>query len=360
MMSEPMPDAMKRLIDLKGMTPREIERFCRDALRQREGQGLRIAVSLFRKRRESIDGMEDINRAFRSQVKECCWVSSTAVEKIEDSADGTRKLLYRLDDGNIVEGVLIPGPDRMTLCVSTQVGCASGCSFCLTGNGGFLRNLTRSEIVNQVFAAERTAGKPVANIVLMGSGEPLNNYDAVRGFIEIATGRHGMGFSPKKVTISTCGVAPMIERLADDRVAASLAVSLNAVTDEVRNRIMPLNRTWPLERVLRSLRYYTERSGKHVTVEYVLFRGVNDADEDAKRLCELLEGLPCMVNLLLFNPFLGSSFERPDDERVSAFRDILVRGNLVTIVRRSRGRDISAACGQLKAAAAGSKEGQSP
>jgi 23S rRNA (adenine2503-C2)-methyltransferase len=343
------------------MTPREIERFCRDSLGQRPGRGLRIAASLYRKRIESLDRMQGINRPFREQVKERCRVSTIALEGIEGSADGTRKLLYRLDDGNIVEGVLIPGPDRMTLCVSTQVGCASGCGFCRTGTGGFLRNLTLPEIVNQVFAAERSAGMTVANIVLMGTGEPLSNYHAVRRFAEIATDRNGMGFSPKKVTISTCGIAPMIERLADDGVHASLAVSLNAVTDEVRSRIMPVNTVWPLERLMRSLRYYTERSGKPVTIEYVLFRGVNDAVEDAKRLCTLLDGLPCMVNLLMFNPFPGSAFERPDDTQVPAFRDVLVRGNLVTVVRRSRGRDISAACGQLRASCAtADKDGQAP
>jgi 23S rRNA (adenine2503-C2)-methyltransferase len=205
--------------------------------------------------------------------------------------------------------------------------------------------------VNQVFAAEgRAGGRPLTNIVLMGTGEPLGNYDAVRTFLTIATDRHGLGFSPRKVTLSTCGLAPMIERLADDSVDVSLAVSLNATTDAVRDRIMPVNRTYPLDRLMRSLRYYAGKTARTVTIEYVLFRDVNDSIEDAERLVELTAELPCMVNLLTFNPFPGSGFEHPDAERLSAFRDVLVRAPRVTVVRKSRGSDILAACGQLRAA----------
>jgi 23S rRNA (adenine2503-C2)-methyltransferase len=339
------------VIDLKGMTPADIDRFCTERLHQRAGQGLRAAALLFRGRIEDIAAMTDLNRPFREQLRAACRISSLAVEHSEVSADGSTKLLYRLDDGNSVEGVLLPGPGRLTLCVSTQVGCASACGFCLTGRGGLVRNLAPSEIVNQVFAAERHAGgREVSNIVLMGTGEPLNNYDAVRTFVGIATDRHGLGFPPKRVTVSTCGIAPMIERLADDGVAASLAVSLNATTDQVRDRIMPVNRSWPLERLMSALRYYTERTGRTVTIEYVLFRDVNDTSDDAHRLVALTEGLPSMVNLLMFNPFPGCAFETPDQERLSRFRDILVRASRITVVRKSLGRDIGAACGQLRAA----------
>ena len=338
------------LIDLKGLCPDEIDRFCTGHLGQRPGQGLRVAARLFRDRIEDLGRMADINRAFREQLQARCRISTLAVERAEASADGTEKLLYRLEDGSSIEGVLIPGTERLTLCLSTQVGCASGCGFCLTGTGGLVRNLTVAEIVNQVFAAERhAAGRAVPNLVLMGTGEPLSNYDAVKRFVEIATDRNGMAFSPKRVTISTCGIAPGIERLADDGVPASLAVSLNATTDEVRDRIMPVNRTWPIAKLLQAMRYYTDRSGRSVTIEYVLFSGVNDSIGDAQRLVELTEGLPCMVNLLLFNPHPGSAFERPAEERLSAFRDVLVGASRIAVVRKSRGRDISAACGQLRA-----------
>ncbi len=339
-------------IDLKSLTPRELDRFCIDRLGQRPGQGTRIAVWLYRNRTEDIDAMLDINRPFREALKLHAKISVLAVKGRKVSGDGTEKLLYGLADGNTVEGVLIPGPGgRLTLCLSSQVGCASGCGFCLTGSGGLVRNLTVSEIVNQVFAAGKSASAPVTNLVLMGTGEPLSNYDAVISSVQIATDRNGMGFSPRKVTISTCGLAPMIEKLADDGVDVSLAVSLNATTDEVRDRIMPVNKTYPIARLMQALRYYTEKTGRTVTIEYVLFKDVNDSLEDIKRLMTLLQDLPCMINVLLFNPVPGCSFERPDEQRAFLFRDMLVNSGFVTVVRNSRGRDINAACGQLRAVA---------
>jgi 23S rRNA (adenine2503-C2)-methyltransferase len=346
----------ENIIDLKSLTPREIDRFCTDRLGRKPGQGARVAVWLYRRKVEDIDAMTDLNRPFREQLKHHSVISRLAIEQRSASGDGTEKLLYRLSDGNAVEGVLIPGPGgRLTLCVSSQVGCASGCGFCLTGSGGLVRNLTVSELVNQVFAAGKIAGENmISNIVLMGTGEPLSNYEAVRSFIEIATERNGMGFSPRKVTLSTCGLAPMIERLAEDGVEVSLAVSLNATTDEVRNSIMPVNKTYPLARLMKAMRYYCDTTGRTVTIEYVLFKGRNDSTEDVKRLMVLLQDLPCMINILLFNPFPGSSFDRPDEERAFFFRDVLVNNGYVAVVRNSRGRDIHAACGQLRAVASAS------
>jgi 23S rRNA (adenine2503-C2)-methyltransferase len=344
-------------IDLKGITPRELDRFCIDNLGQRPGQGTRVAVWLYRRKVEEFDAMADLNRAFREQLKHHATISTLALTKRSASGDGTEKLLYGLDDGNAVEGVLIPGPGgRFTLCVSSQVGCASGCGFCLTGSGGLVRNLAVPEIVNQVFAAQKHAGsRTISNIVLMGTGEPLANYDAVRTFIEIATDRDGMGFSPRKVTLSTCGLAPMIEKLAADGVDVSLAISLNATTDDVRDRIMPVNKTYPIERLLQSLRRYCVATGRTVTIEYVLFKDVNDSNDDVRRLMDLLRDLPCMINILLFNPFPGCSFDRPEEQRAFVIRDMLVSNGFVTVVRNSRGRDINAACGQLRAATSASR-----
>lgn len=337
--------------DFKGLTPKDIDRFCTETMGQRPGQGTRAAVWLFRKRVEDFDLMTDLNRPFREQLKRHCRISQLAIEQQTTSEDGTVKLLYRLDDGNTVEGVLIPGPGRLALCVSTQVGCASGCAFCRTGESGLTRNLTAAEIVNQVFAAQKIATARITNVVLMGTGEPLSNYDAVKTFVQAATDRHGMGFSNRKVTISTCGLAPMIEKMAEDKeMDASLAVSLNATTDAVRDRIMPVNKTYPLARLMQALHHYGKTTGRNVTIEYVLFRGVNDSDEDTGRLMELLRGLPCMINILMFNPFPGAPFKRPDEERVYAFRNILLNHGFVAVVRNSRGKDINAACGQLRAA----------
>ncbi len=326
-----------------------MERFCAEELRQKPGSGTRVAIRLFRKKAEDFDAMMDLNRLFRERLKERCTISSLVITKRTTAEDGTEKLLYRLDDGNTIEGVLIPGPERLTLCVSTQVGCASGCGFCLTGSGGLVRNLTPAELVNQVFAAGKLMnGQPINNIVLMGTGEPLSNYDAVKKFVEVLTEQNGMGYSPKKVTLSTCGLAPMIERMAGD-INVSLAVSLNAATDEVRSRLMPVNRAYPVARLLRALHHYCDKTGNTVTIEYVLFKGINDSDDDAHQLMELLKGLPCMINLLMFNPFQNAPFERPDEERVYAFRNILLNHGHVAVVRNSRGRDINAACGQLRA-----------
>ena len=340
------------LIDLKGLTPQEIEQFCFRHLGQKPGQGTRVAVLLFRKKIEDFDAMVDLNRPFREQLRRQCRISQLAVEQLTTSDDGTKKLLYRLDDGNTIEGVLIPGPGgRLTLCVSSQVGCASGCGFCRTGEAGLVRNLTPAEIVNQVFAAQKIVAAPITNIVLMGTGEPLSNYDAIRSFVQTMTDRSGMGYSNKKVTISTCGLASAIERMADDtEMDASLAVSLNATTDELRDRIMPVNKVYPLARLMQALHYYCKVTANTVTIEYALFKGINDSDEDAARLMELLSGLPCMINMLMFNPFPGASFERPDEKRVYAFRNILVKHGFVAVVRNSRGNDINAACGQLRAA----------
>ncbi len=340
------------ITDLKSLTPREIDLFCTDKLGRKPGQGARVAIRLYRRKLEDIDSMVDLNRPFREELKRHSSISTLAIEQRSTSEDGTQKLLYRLDDENTIEGVLIPGPGgRLTLCVSSQVGCASGCGFCLTGSGGLVRNLNVSELVNQVFAAWTAVGdKTISNLVLMGTGEPLSNYEAVKSFIEIATDRNGMGFSPRKVTLSTCGLAPLMEKLADDGVEVSLAVSLNATTDAVRDRIMPVNRAYPIARLMKAVRYYCDKTGRTVTIEYVLFKGINDSPDDMKRLVELLNDLPCMINILLFNPFTGSSFDRPDEQRAYAFRDFLVNNGLVTVVRNSRGRDIHAACGQLRAA----------
>jgi 23S rRNA (adenine2503-C2)-methyltransferase len=336
--------------DLKDLTPAEIEKFCINALGQKPGQGIRVAICLYRKKIEDFDGMIDLNRLLREQLKQRCTISTLVVQRQAISEDGNKKFLFDLSDGNAVEGVIIPGPGgRHTLCVSTQVGCASGCGFCLTGSFGLVRNLSVAEMVNQVFAAQKISGSPFTNIVLMGTGEPLSNYEAVKSFAKILTDQHGMGYSARKITLSTCGLAPAIERMAGD-MDVNLAVSLNATTDQMRDRIMPLNRTYPLSMLMQALRYYSNTTGRTITIEYVLFKGINDFDDDAYRLMELLKGISCMINVLTFNPFPGTIFERPDEERVYSFRNILLNHGFVAVVRGSRGKDIHAACGQLKAA----------
>jgi len=267
----------------------------------------------------------------------------------QQAEDGTRKVLLRMPDGKEIESVLIPASGRLTQCVSTQVGCAIGCKFCLTATAGLTRNLSTAEIMSQVIAARHLMGEPVRNLVLMGMGEPLHNYDAVADFVRMVTDPQGMAFSPRRVTLSTAGLVPAIYRMIDDNLPCSLAVSLNATTDEVRSHIMPINQKYPMAELLKAMQAYIDKHGrKRILVEYVLLGGVNDSIEDAKRLVQLLDGMASTINLLPFNSFAGSPWQRPERAQVEAFRSELSSAGFVAVVRESRGRDISAACGQLK------------
>lgn len=304
---------------------------------------------VYRKCAASIDSMTDISKVLRETLKEVYAIEGVKVLDLRTSFDGTRKFLSELSDGSRIESVLIPEGDRLTLCVSSQAGCALGCRFCMTGMTGFTRNLTLSELNGQVFAAKGLLeeGEAITNIVLMGMGEPLNNLDNVIRFASILTDGKGFGFSHNKVTVSTAGVVPGIKRLATE-ANVNLAVSLNATTDEVRDLIMPINRKYPLEALLEALKGYPHPGKKHITIEYVLLAGVNDSIEDAGRLARMLRGIPCKINLIPFNPFPGSRYRAPENHRVSAFSKLLQDSGYVAIVRASKGADILAACGQLK------------
>jgi len=267
----------------------------------------------------------------------------------QQAEDTTQKLLMRMADHKDVESVLIPAEGRMTQCISSQVGCAIGCEFCLTATAGLTRNLTTAEMMQQVMIAHRTLGKFPRNIVMMGMGEPLHNYEHVAQFMRMVTHELGMALSPRRVTISTAGLVPAIERMLDDDLPCSLAVSLNATTNETRNQIMPINQKYPLEDLLAVMKkYVAARNKKRILIEYVLLAGINDSPNDAKRLRDIALSLGSTVNILPFNPFMGSRFTRPSDEVVDMFRNYLNDAGVVAVVRISKGREISAACGQLK------------
>jgi 23S rRNA (adenine2503-C2)-methyltransferase len=309
----------------------------------------RLLASVFRHYNTDIDAIPDIPVVLRTYLAEHACIFEPECTASQQAADGTRKLLLKIPDGKEVETVLIPGPGRLTQCISTQVGCAVGCTFCLTATAGLTRNLTAAEMVAEIMAGQRISGQHVRNIVLMGMGEPLHNYDAVAHFVRIATDPKGMAFSPNRVTLSTSGLVPAMYRMIEDELPCNLAVSLNATTDAVRNRIMPINRKYPISELMQAVRdYIAARGNKRVLIEYVLLAGINDSTDDAIRLCELLTGLDCTINLLPFNAFTESDFKRPDDAAVTAFRSVLVEADKVAVVRESKGRDISAACGQLK------------
>jgi len=277
-----------------------------------------------------------------------CRIPEVALRS--DSADGTAKLLVRLSDGRVVESVLIPREERLTLCISSQVGCALACAFCATATLGLLRNLEPAEIVAQVLHARvHTGGHPITNYVFMGMGEPLANYDRLLRAIDIMTARWGLGISPRRITVSTVGLVPQLERLVTD-TSVNVAVSLTAARDELRDRLMPINTRYPLSELIGACRRLNLPRRKRVTFEYVMLDAVNDTDRDADDLARLFGRLAVKVNLIPFNPFPGSAFRPSTPARVEAFQARLLDRGIHTTVRISRGRDIQAACGQLAAA----------
>ena len=302
---------------------------------------------MVRKGASSFEDMTDLSREFRSLLSGCAEVGSLRLIRATASgAGGTRKFIWECPDGARVESVLIHEGDRKTVCVSSQVGCALGCAFCATGRMGFIRNLEAWEIADQVIGVRRETGVQPTNIVVMGMGEPFLNYDNVMKAMDMVNDPEGLAIGHRRITLSTAGIVPGIERAGREGRPYKLAISLNATRDGVRERIMPINRKYPMQALLAAARDYSRRTGKRITFEYVLIRGVNDSKSDAARLLNLLEGVPCKVNLIPYNP-AGGPFERPDDGRVADFLEWIKPLASPVIVRWSRGVDIDAACGQL-------------
>ncbi len=293
--------------------------------------------------------MTDLGRELRERLASTFVVTAPTLESRQTSADGTVKFLLRLHDGKAVEAVYIPDTPAQTFCLSTQVGCAMNCAFCLTGKMGLTRHLSAGEIVGQarlLAHATGLAGQPF-NVVLMGMGEPLHNYDATMKALRILADEHGLGVHARRVTLSTVGVLPGLERLAGEPLIPNLAISLHATTDEQRDALVPINRKYRLHDLMEVCRGFPLARRRRITFEYVLLRNVNDTPEDARRLAKLLNGMKAKVNLLPLNEAPGLPFDRPDDERVNAFARILAASGILVSVRKSRGRDIRAACGQL-------------
>lgn len=292
--------------------------------------------------------MTTLARDFRTRMEDLTRIAEPAIDRIQTSQDGTKKVLFRIKGDLFIESVLIPGRNHWTACISTQAGCAMGCSFCLTGRQGLRRNLLPSEITGQMTMLRRHTpeGPEIKNIVLMGMGEPLANYENTLKAIRILTSDHGLGFSSRKVTVSTCGIAPSIVQLGKD-VCVNLAISLNAPDDRRRDELMPVNRKYPLSVLLKACRDYPMPGRRMLTFEYILMAGVNDSPADADKLARLLRGLHCKLNLIAFNEFPGSPYRTPTPEAVSAFQQILLDHHYTAILRASHGRDILAACGQL-------------
>lgn len=296
----------------------------------------------------SFDEMTTISRKFRSSLAEIAVIERPEITKILKSKDGTKKILLRLHDGLFIESVLIPGKSHWTLCISTQAGCAMGCNFCFTARQGFKRNLQTSEITGQVIAIqnETSEGANIKNIVMMGMGEPLSNYQNTLKAIKNLTCDYGLGFSNRKITVSTCGLAPEIIQLGKD-ICINLAVSLNAPDDKIRNKLMPVNKKYPLATLLDACKQYPMPGRRLLTFEYILIADVNSSVHDAERLAALLKDQRCKLNLIVFNEYPGSSFKSPSLKDVSAFQQILLDRHFTAMLRKSKGSDILAACGQL-------------
>lgn len=308
-----------------------------------------IAEWLYQKGAKSFDDMTNLSKDLRSRLKQE-FPAFDSVEMVDEkiSVDGTRKYLFELEDGNRIESVLIPDKMRNTLCISSQVGCALGCKFCLTATLGKIRNLRTSEIIDQFMKVSSESGQKITNIVFMGMGEPLDNIDNLVSAIEILTDENFVGMSKRRITVSTSGLVPRIEELAE-RLTVNLSVSLNAPNDKVRDEIMPVNRRFPISRLLESVKNFPLPKRKHLTFEYVLLSGVNDSSEHAHELGRMLCKFRCKVNLIPFNEAYPLSYETPSEQDVFRFQKIVDSYGINTKIRKNRGRDILGACGQLAA-----------
>lgn len=306
---------------------------------------------LWKKSVVDFDEMSNLSKPLREMLKTNFDIPALKLADKQVSEDGTIKNAFKLNDGNVVEGVLIPANDRMTACVSSQVGCSLTCKFCATGTLKRLRNLRHDEIYDQVVEinnqAEKHYGKPLSNIVYMGMGEPLMNYKGMLASIEKITSPEGLNMSPKRITVSTAGIARMIKRMADDDVRFNLALSLHAANDEKRSEIMPINDSNSLDALIESLLYFYNNTKNKITFEYIIFRDFNDSIQDAKELVSICRKIPAKVNIIEYNPIDDGKFQRAEIAKVDAFANYLEQHKIQVNIRRSRGKDIDAACGQL-------------
>ncbi|GER93490.1 23S rRNA (adenine(2503)-C(2))-methyltransferase RlmN [hot springs metagenome] len=341
-----MGDGNIKKINLKALSKQQLESFIKEyglpSFRSKQ-----VLHWIYEKYVQSIEDITELSKDLRERLSENAYISNLELLDRQVSKDGTEKFLFGLEDGETIESVLIPDEDRLTLCISSQVGCAMACRFCLTGQLGLRRNLKSHEIIDQIISVSRLKERAITNIVLMGMGEPLSNFDNVVEALWRTTDL--MKISQRRITLSTSGIVPKILELPLKAPLINLAISLNATTDEVRDYIMPINKTYPIKELLNACRKFPLPPRKRITFEYVLLKNINDSPDDAKRLINLLKGIPSKINLIPFNPYEGSEFQRPDDMQVLNFQGVLIKGHITAIIRKSKGQDIMAACGQLRA-----------
>mgnify|MGYP001249456509 CR=1 FL=1 len=341
---------MKEKTDIRDISVENLQKFCSEH-KLPKFRANQITEWLWKKRVTSFDEMTSLSKPMRDLFTAHFSINPVKLHKGERSVDGTIKYSLQLHDKLLVEGVLIPSKKRLTACVSTQVGCSLACEFCATGTMKLERNLTASEIYDQVFILNEEAisnfGKPLSNIVFMGMGEPLLNYKALLESINLITTEKGLGMSPKRITVSTAGISKMIKKLGDDGVRFNLAISLHSANDNKRDILMPINQKINLEELRESIRYFYDKTGSRVTYEYILFKDLNDSIEDAQKLAQFAKASPCKINLIEYNTVDDLPYEKSSNKVTERFITYLEKRNIIANLRKSKGKDINAACGQL-------------
>lgn len=341
---------MEQKQDIRALSKEQLEAFFAEAGEQKF-RGRQVYEWLWQKGARNFDAMTNLSLNLRQMLQQRFTINHIEVDDLQRSSDGTIKNAVKLYDGHVVESVLIPTPKRITACVSSQVGCSLDCSFCATAQLKRMRNLNPDEIYDQVVTIQQQAQtffeRPLTNIVFMGMGEPLMNYNNVLAAIEKITSPEGLGLSPKRITVSTVGLAKMMKKLADDEVKFNLALSLHSARDEVRNRIMNINKANPVAELAEAVSYWYQKTGRPLTYEYVVWKNVNDRPEDVRALVHFCRKAPCKVNLIEYNPIESGSYQQASEEALQLYCHELEMAGITATVRRSRGKDIDAACGQL-------------
>ena len=337
--------------NLKSYTYNELEALVRNELGEPSFRAKQIFEWLYRGV-DSFDEMSNLSKSLRERLDAAYMAGNLKIEqKFVSRIDETRRYLLKLEDGNYIESVLMKYHHGYTICVSSQVGCAMGCRFCASTRNGKARNLSAGEIIGQVMTVQKDLGERISNIVMMGIGEPLDNYDEVLKFLEIVNHPSGLNIGHRHITLSTCGLVPKIKDLADRQLQITLSVSLHAADDETRSEIMPVNRRYSISQLMEACRYYIKKTNRRISFEYTLISGVNDNSAEAEKLLKLLHGMLCHVNLIPVNPVKETGFKQGSRAKIEEFQRILESGGISATIRREMGADISAACGQLRASA---------
>ena len=335
------------MTDIKSMTIDELKKLM-TTLGDKPFRAKQIYSWLHEHLVTSYDEMTNLSKSLREKLKEYPVTALKMVDVQTSRIDGPQKYLFRLSDGNVIESVLMRYKHGNSVCISSQVGCRMGCRFCASTIGGLTRCLLPSEMLDQIYRIQALTGERVSNVVVMGTGEPLDNYENVLKFIKLINCKDGKNMGQRHITLSTCGLIDKMYELADEQLQITLAVSLHAPNDEIRNRIMPISRAYPMEKLLEACRHYAEKTKRRITFEYALIKGVNDSAENARELASRLKGLLCHVNLIPVNDVKERNYVRSTNESIKKFEEILVSRNIETTVRRKLGSDIDAACGQLR------------